>query len=79
MVATTGKLAGVHSLPDRIAFEGNHEVRVLTWIRQRSLPQPFRIRRLLKNPVVPFMDGAVQGNAGVLQGSDMFSQIHQEA
>ena len=69
----------MYGLPDWITLDGDNKVHVLTWFSQTALPQPIWIRRLLPNSVITFMDGPTEVNAGVLQCSDMFSQIHQKA
>src|SRR5579859_7930955 len=69
----------VNRLPHRIAFERQYVISILRGIRERALPQAFGVAGLLPNPVVAFVDGALQGNAGALKGSDLVAEIHEKS
>src|SRR6266566_2224669 len=69
----------LHLSCNRIAFERDHKIGVSLWISKRTLPQTLRIRGLLPDSMIAFVDHTPKWDASSLQRAHMVTQVHEQS
>ena len=71
-------MTGVDGLPYGIALKGDDVIGVVRGIGQSMFPQAIGIS-LFPHAMIAFVDYALEGNARLLEGADVVSEVHEQS